>query len=104
MAVKSKKEKQAAPLKVRFSMSVSGKVQGVGYRFFARERALFRGITGWVQNSYSGNVEIEAQGSPEQLEAYINELWEGPLFGSVADIQNHPIPLVENESSFMVRL
>jgi acylphosphatase len=88
----------------RVALVVSGRVQGVGFRFFTRERAEERGVSGWVRNRYDGNVEMEAQGSPEQIEQFIADLWEGPMFGHVDDVQQHTIPAVSGEDSFMVRL
>ncbi len=47
---------------------VSGRVQGVGFRYLSREAALDAGLSGWVRNLYDGRVEILAEGEPAQLE------------------------------------
>ncbi len=47
-----------------------GRVQGVGFRFYAVHKARQLGLTGWVQNLYDGSVEMEVQGT----EARIDEL------------------------------
>ena len=57
------KEKNS-PIK-RLSIIVTGRVQGVGYRYFAKENADMYSITGWVRNCANGNVEAEAQGNEE---------------------------------------
>lgn len=49
-------------------LCVTGMVQGVGFRFFAINRARKYGITGWVRNLYDGRVEIEAEGNRSDLE------------------------------------
>jgi len=47
---------------------VSGKVQGVGFRFYTQRKAIELGLTGYVQNLPNGNVEIIAVGEPTQIE------------------------------------
>jgi acylphosphatase len=66
---------------------IEGRVQGVGYRFFARENALKLGLTGWVRNTYDGNVEGYAEGSKEDLEKWINILQKGPRSSCVTAIK-----------------
>lgn len=57
---------------------VEGHVQGVGFRYFVQEKAQLLNLTGWVRNRYNGSVEILAQGSPEQLNALVEAVQEGP--------------------------
>jgi acylphosphatase len=57
---------------------VTGMVQGVGFRWFVRERARRLGISGWVRNVDDGSVEIMAAGDPGQLELLRRELEQGP--------------------------
>lgn len=61
-----------------------GMVQGVGFRFFVRERSLQYGIKGWVRNLPDGTVEIHAEGEEERLDLFIAEVRRGPSFGHVA--------------------
>lgn len=65
---------------------ISGKVQGVFYRASAKGFAAEQGITGWISNTESGDVECVATGSPEQLEAFVEWCWKGPTFASVANV------------------
>ena len=44
----------------------TGRVQGVGFRYFATCAARRLGLTGWVANNWDGSVTLEAQGDPEQ--------------------------------------
>jgi len=87
----------------RLSILVTGRVQGVGYRFFTQETADMYGITGWVRNCFNGNVELEAQGNSELLQQLIKELKKGPLMGHVSEIQSREIVSVEGEKLFSVR-
>lgn len=62
---------------------VRGRVQGVGYREFARRRAEEIGLTGMVRNLDDGNVEVIASGTQEQLDTLAGYLHRGPQFGEV---------------------
>lgn len=50
---------------------VSGKVQGVGFRYYTHQKASELGLKGYVQNLINGKVEIIAVGQPEQIDALI---------------------------------
>ena len=63
---------------------VHGIVQGVGFRFFVRERSHQYGIKGWVRNRSDGSVEIHAEGEEERLNEFIAEVRKGPSFGHVS--------------------
>lgn len=56
---------------------VSGRVQGVGFRYTVLQKALRQKVTGWVRNLDDGRVEILAEGTKEQLDAFIASLKEG---------------------------
>jgi len=87
----------------RYSMIVMGRVQGVGYRFFAKETADRYGISGWVRNCFIGDVELEAQGQQELLQQFLKELKKGPPMGNVNDIHTKEIEVVKEEKQFSVR-
>ena len=61
-------------------------MQGVGFRWFVRERARARGIAGWVRNLPDGCVELAAEGSSEALSALVAAVREGPLGADVKDV------------------
>jgi acylphosphatase len=63
---------------VRRRYLIDGRVQGIGFRWFARAAARRLGVAGWVRNLPTGQVEAEAQGSAEELEALELELRRGP--------------------------
>jgi acylphosphatase len=65
---------------------VSGTVQGVGYRFFARRAALRLGLTGFTKNLDDGRVEVYAVGSVGSLAAFGDELSRGPFGARVSGI------------------
>ena len=47
---------------IRRRWRLTGTVQGVGFRYYARAAALHLGLTGWVANNWDGSVTLEAQG------------------------------------------
>ena len=65
---------------------VKGRVQGVGYRYFTERTAQKRGLTGWVKNLYSGDVEVGACGTDEAIRGFIDDLRKGPFLSKVIDI------------------
>jgi acylphosphatase len=65
---------------------ISGRVQGVGFRWFAIERASVEGITGWVRNLPDGGVEIVAEGDAEAMERFERALRHGPGRARVDDV------------------
>lgn len=59
-------------------MRILGRVQGVGFRWFAREEARRLGLSGWVTNRPGGDVELEAGGEPQSLDRLRRALEVGP--------------------------
>jgi acylphosphatase len=62
---------------------IAGRVQGVGYRFYAQRTGVEAGLTGWVRNLPDGQVEAEAEGVRPALEAWLERLRHGPSLARV---------------------
>jgi acylphosphatase len=58
--------------------SISGRVQGVGFRWFARDAALREGVCGWVRNLPDGRVEALVEGEAEAVTRMERALRSGP--------------------------
>lgn len=69
---------------------VSGRVQGVGFRFFAQRAARETGVRGWVRNLPDGNVETVAEGELQAVERYLERLRQGP--GRVTEVRSEEAP------------
>jgi len=69
---------------------VSGTVQGVGYRAFARRAALELGIRGHARNLPDGRVEVLACGEAAALEEFVARLRTGPAWSRVTDVALGP--------------
>jgi len=74
---------------------ISGRVQGVGFRYSMAEEAERLGVTGWVRNRRDGTVEAVVDGDPHALEAILAWARRGPRGARVADVQ-----ISENAGSF----
>jgi acylphosphatase len=57
---------------------VSGRVQGVGFRYFTQAAAAQHGVCGWVRNLPDGRVEISAEGDAEAIERFEGQIRQGP--------------------------
>ena len=77
---------------------VSGRVQGVGFRWFVEREAATLSITGWVRNRDNGSVEVMATGTREQLNALHGRLREGPRAARVDEVEVSPAPFLEAKS------
>lgn len=67
---------------------VSGRVQGVGFRFFAERTAAKLGVGGYARNLYDGRVEVYAIGCAEQLRALKEALRQGPSMAYVESVDD----------------
>ena len=72
---------------------VTGVVQGVGFRWFVRERARRLGLSGWVRNRADGTVEVAASGDGNQLALLRAELQRGPRGAAVDGLEDIKEPL-----------
>ena len=66
---------------------LDGHVQGVGFRYFVRERAGTLPITGWVRNLHDGRVELIAEGTRQDLEKMLSAVRKGPRGSYVTDVR-----------------
>lgn len=88
---------------IRHSLIVDGRVQGVGFRFFSQMAAYDLNLTGWVKNLYDGRVEIEVQGTAENVDKFITRIKKGSGFSKVTNITLNSIPLVLNEKKYSIK-
>jgi acylphosphatase len=79
--------------RVALRMRLRGRVQGVGFRHFARGVARELGLVGRVRNLPDGDVEIEVAGEPEKVEEFKGWMRRGPPGAAVAGLREEPLPL-----------
>lgn len=82
---------------------VSGRVQGVGFRFFAERTAAKLGVGGYARNLYDGRVEVYAIGVAEQLESLKDALRRGPPLARVERVDEEDAEIYrEYENVFTI--
>lgn len=87
----------------RVEFTVRGVVQGVGFRYFAWREASDLGLTGWVANEADGSVHGIAEGPPDDLEALLGRLREGPPASLVERVDVIRTPATGSLGPFGVR-
>lgn len=86
----------------RLAVTVHGRVQGVGFRWFTRERARRLGLAGTVRNRADGAVEVDAGGSPTALAALRTLLLQGPPGAAVERLEERTPSLEPLPSPFQI--
>ncbi|HSD90984.1 MAG TPA: acylphosphatase [Kofleriaceae bacterium] len=86
----------------RIRAIVSGRVQGVSYRAATASKARQLGLVGWVRNLPDGNVELEAEGPADQVNALVAWCRQGPPAARVTDVAVEQRSPTGGERSFDV--
>jgi len=71
----------------RFRAIVHGRVQGVNFRYYTRERARNLGLVGYVRNCWDGTVEVVAEGPEDALQSLLSWLHVGPSLAHVSKVE-----------------
>ena len=81
----------------RIHMFISGKVQGVSFRYYLMKEAQRLGILGWVKNLEDGRMEVIAQGKEEDLQEFLRHCRKGPPYAEVEKVETKEMPEQEFE-------
>lgn len=87
---------------IKRRLRVTGKVQGVGFRYSLQEEADRLGLAGWVRNRRDGSVEALVQGTPDAVEAMTAWARRGPAGSRVADLRSEPADDEPDQSGFRI--
>lgn len=82
---------------------VRGRVQGVGFRWFVEREAHILQIAGWARNNPDGTVEVQAQGTREQLAGLRSRLQKGPRAARIDDVEESEAEPIAGLTSFQIR-
>lgn len=77
---------------------VSGRVQGVGFRYFVEKTATSIGLRGWVRNEDDGRVQVYAVGTKEELNELAAALYRGPRMSEVRGVEEQEAPMQQLSS------
>ena len=83
--------------------TITGQVQGVGFRYRARYAAQALGLTGWAQNEDDGSVTLEAQGRPADLDALVPLILQSNRWAQIDRTETADLPILEREYGFDVK-
>lgn len=98
-----------APLRLRLQVIVAqrflitGRVQGVGFRYFTEDAAQREGVTGFVRNLPDGRVEVVAEGDEEAVERFERVLYQGPPAARVEAVVAEPVAPSGRYVGFQIR-
>ena len=89
--------------RARLHLVISGRVQGVGFRFSAYDEAKDLALAGWVRNLPNGNVEIVAEGSRENLQMLAAWAHLGPPSAHVTQVREDWLDSTGEFTDFRIR-
>lgn len=87
----------------RYKAVLTGRVQGVGLRFFTMENANKLNVTGWVKNMADGTVAMELQGTDSAITKLVNIIKKGNFIIKVETFTAEEIAIVEGEKAFIIK-
>jgi acylphosphatase len=90
-------------MRVARHILVSGRVQGVGFRYFTQSVAAREGIYGWVRNIPDGRVEIQAEGESEAMDRFEHRVRLGPPGASVERVDTDDLVPSHQNLGFLIR-
>ena len=93
----------SATERARAHLRISGRVQGVGFRYATADEARRLGLAGWVRNLDSGSVEAVVEGPPPGIEEMVRWCRSGPPGSFVQDLRVDWDEPVEGLSEFEIR-
>jgi acylphosphatase len=82
---------------------ISGRVQGVSYRAATADEADRLTLVGWVRNRRDGTVELEAEGSGDQISALLAWCEQGPPAARVSRVAVEELAVTGAETGFVIR-
>lgn len=90
--------------RLRLHAIVEGQVQGVGFRAFVQDQAVYLGLVGWVRNRWDSSVEVTAEGEQVKLDALLQALYRGPRSAYVSGVSVEWVPATGEFTGFRVRM
>ncbi len=87
----------------QFEYIVTGRVQGVGFRYYVHKKANELGLKGWVKNTVDGHVQVMAQGDESVLDTLVDYLYVGPPLARIDKISKVETQLSSVFHNFSVK-
>ena len=80
---------------------VSGRVQGVGFRYFVRRHADTQQLSGYAKNLADGRVEFLLQGDQVAVQLVLEQIHRGPSYANVTDVEVEEVQTREIDKRFL---
>ena len=87
----------------RVHFIVTGLVQGVGFRYYTHREAVALKLTGFVRNLPDSSVEIEAQGTEDLIQRFIEWAKKGPRNAKVDSVRQNEMKVLDDEIDFEIK-
>ena len=88
---------------LQYEIKITGRVQGVGYRYFVHGIATRHNINGWVRNTYSGGILVMAKGEKTDIETFLDHLRVGPPLARITNFIKQSVPVDESLKGFRIK-
>ncbi len=75
------------------TLTIAGRVQGVGYRYSAQRKAEKLNLRGWIKNDYDGTVTLKCEGEARSVDDFITWCSQGPPYAHVTNVEIKNIPV-----------
>ena len=89
-------------MKTRVHVTLHGRVQGVGFRAWAKEKSSKLSLSGWVRKASDGSIEIFVQGKEEELNDFASLCWDGPSMTYIDDVLIHDANIDKTLTDFKI--
>lgn len=87
----------------QYEIKITGRVQGVGFRYFVVQKANEFELTGWVKNTVEGGILIMVQGGETEIDTFIDYLRIGPTLSRVDKISKYKMKILTDFDNFSVK-
>ena len=88
---------------IHYEIRIKGRVQGVGFRQFVKDKARDFDINGWVKNMPDGSVYVKAEGNEKDMEPFVDHLKRGPSMGRVDKFLKSKLEPASGISGFSIK-
>ncbi|MDM5319132.1 acylphosphatase [Bacillus altitudinis] len=88
---------------IHYHAIFTGRVQGVGFRYFVQGEAFNRGMKGWVRNTDEGHVELKVEGEQQEVLDFLKTVRKGSPFSKVTDMQMEPLTELAHYQDFRIK-
>ncbi len=87
----------------QYEIKITGRVQGVGFRYFVVQKANEFELKGWVKNTVEGGILIMVQGDETEIETFIDYLRIGPTLSHVDKISKYKMKILTDFDNFSIK-